>query len=213
MTIRAVLIPLFLVALGLACAGCENADAQAARAAFETMDAALDASDGETAVQHIADETFQYFDGIIRLALSGSAEEIKALPPNRKYDVIIMRNRCTAKELRAMDGRGWIVHATNQGWYAAAPGEESEWRVGRITAAHGAARGEIIMAGERTGEDWLFYNIDGVWKVDWRNVERVYDAWIEKDAFEWQQSVDSLILEAEDEDYGLTRTDLWEPMR
>lgn len=154
-------------------AAAPHADEAAVRAAFEAYRAALLARDGDAALLHVSESTFEYYGEMQRLALYATAEEVRARPlPDQLY-VLMLRTRIPAERLRGMTSRELFAHGVAQGWI----GEEStrSMRVGRIYVDGVTASAPVLQEGRPSPLQLQFVRQDGAWKWDMLGVIQVMD--------------------------------------
>lgn len=154
------------------------------------LEMAANRHDGEGFARWLAPESFQHYDRLIKIALDGNSRQIEVLPMSERYDVLVMRNRSTRKELSKMDGRAWVVHIVNQGWLdgQAVPNEDLvDKKVVRVSGT--SATLEIIydvrqplFTGEGSGRKFSdtigFQKVDDLWLADARRPSVLFERMI-----------------------------------
>lgn len=148
-------------------------DEAAVRAAFEAYRAALLARDGDAALLHVSEATFEYYGEVQRMALYATADEVRARPlPDQLY-VLMLRTRIPTERLRAMTPRELFAHGVVQGWI----GEESTrtMQVGRIFVDGGRASAPVLQEGRPSPLHLHFVRQDGAWKWDMLGVIQLMD--------------------------------------
>jgi hypothetical protein len=145
----------------------------AVRAAFEAYRAALLARDGDAALLHVSEATFEYYGEVQRMALYATADEVRARPlPDQLY-VLMLRTRIPTERLRAMTPRELFAHGVVQGWI----GEESTrtMQVGRIHVDGGRASAPVLQEGRPSPLHLHFVRQDGAWRWDMLGVIQLMD--------------------------------------
>jgi hypothetical protein len=190
-----------VIASVLLCLGaCDVEDERAGiEQAFAMLDEAFNACDGEAAVQLLTAESMEEYDRRLWFALHGTETQLRNLDYAELWDVLMMRCRSTAEELEGMNGRDWIVHAADQGWYA----DEAwvPWTLDNFTVDVDFARAEVIMDGEETGLLLSFYKTGGVWKMDFNCLDQPISEFLEQEASLGSTSVRKLLI-AQEEAYA-----------
>jgi hypothetical protein len=190
-------------------AACDDPRAEDVRASYDQVFESFNSRDGRGAVALLTKASIDQMDRAVNMARKGTREQIKALPPIDRIEVIAIRNRLTAAELAEIDGRSWLILSTERGWET---GEAPE--IGRITFQGSSASAEVLEEGKRTGNHFDFDLIDGVWKLDWIRIDDLWNSQIVDFARESGTSVDKLILEWEYEECGIPVGDeIWDRVR
>lgn len=114
-------------------------DETAVRAAFAAYKSAVLARQGERAADQVTTGTLREYARYRELALSAPRTELEALPMTERLQVLIIRARVPARDLRAMDGRTVFTHAVDRGWIGREGVERSELGTLRVDGDHAAA--------------------------------------------------------------------------
>ena len=101
-------------------------DEAAVRATFAAYKAAVLAQQGERAADNVTTGTLREYARYRELALSAPRAALEALPMTERLQVLIIRARVPAADLRAMDGRRVFTHAVDRGWIGREGVERSE---------------------------------------------------------------------------------------
>ena len=101
---------------GAPVASAQTDDAAAIRDLFNRYKAALLAGDGATAARLVDTETFQYFEEIKGLTLTGAEDAVRQRPFVDRLLIVTMRHELPAAELEGMDLEGLLKHAIDAGW-------------------------------------------------------------------------------------------------
>lgn len=118
-------------------------DETAVRAAFAAYKSAVLARQGERAADQVTPGTLREYARYRELALSAPRTELEALPMTERLQVLIIRARVPARDLRAMDGRTVFTHAVDRGWIGREGVERSELGTLQVDGDHAAARLKI----------------------------------------------------------------------
>lgn len=94
------------------------AAADEVRALHAQLRQAADNSDGEGVAKLLTQKSFEHYQGILQQALDADEARTKALPPNQLVEVLTIRSKATRKEIKKLDGRGYVVHAVKNGWWS-----------------------------------------------------------------------------------------------
>lgn len=78
---------------------------------------AYDARDADSALKLLTDRTFEMYGGILQQALNANEKQTRALPPHELIEVLVVRAQGTRKDLKSLDGRGFVAHAVKSGWW------------------------------------------------------------------------------------------------
>lgn len=122
------LLMLLAAVLPLVITGCKDehaADKQAIQVVWENYDRANVEKDGNTAAGLFTKNTIAHYDKLLKLGLNAKLAECQALSPHEWAEVVLMRNRGKRSMLGLLNGHGYIVYATQQGWYAESGGQLS----------------------------------------------------------------------------------------
>jgi hypothetical protein len=105
-----------LLVAGVPVASAQTDDVAAIRDLFNRYKAALLSGDGATAARLVDGETFQYFEEIKGLTLTGSEDAVRQRPFVDRLLIVTMRHQLPAAELEGMDLEGLLEHAIDAGW-------------------------------------------------------------------------------------------------
>ncbi len=178
--------------------GCgEGPDARAVRAACRNYDETCERGNGIAFCEVISKASFERYDRLLKVALTGKRSEVKALRPSDKQDVIRMRHRATRSTLKSLEGKTFARWHVEQGW--AANGYMLRIKLREIRVMDDKASGELVVEGDRTHERFTFLREDGVWKFDEPSACDAWDRWLNDLAKENRTDVDTIILSLERE--------------
>ncbi|MFM9996355.1 MAG: hypothetical protein ACKVU4_11205 [Phycisphaerales bacterium] len=216
-----------LLAWALAFApGCDAAVAEDIELTLTDMRSAADRQDGEAFVNLLAPESFDYYERVRKLALDASYARIDALTITEKLDILVMRNRCTRKQLEPLDGRGWVVYAIGEGWYDGPRFDEESVHERNVTVRGTTATLEVVYkarqahftgegSGQRVSDTFTFLQVEDRWLADWRGQSALFERLVNLTRDETHKSVNQ-ILEGVESKVSLKPVDksIWEtPMR
>ena len=105
----------YLVA-GAPVASAQTDDVAAIRDLFNRYKAALLSGDGATAARLVDTETFQYFEEIKGLTLTGTEDAVRQRPFVDRLLIVTMRHELPSAELESMNLEGLLKHAIDAGW-------------------------------------------------------------------------------------------------
>jgi hypothetical protein len=91
-------------------------DVAAVRDLFNRYKTALLSGDGATAARLVDTETFQYFEEIKGLTLTGTEDAVRQRPFVDRLLIVTMRHELPAAELASMNLEGLLEHAIDAGW-------------------------------------------------------------------------------------------------
>lgn len=117
-------IGIALVVVGLIVGGVKFADyrkraevAEDVKSAYAAYLQACEASDAAGAVALLSARSFDHYGAILKLGLDASESQTKKLQPHQMVEVAIMRQKGKRKDLKNLDGRGYVTHAVKNGWW------------------------------------------------------------------------------------------------
>lgn len=180
-------------------------------AVYKAYSHAAHVRDGKAALEILTAPSVEAYGPLLKIALDASEEQVRALAPAQKLEVLRMRHRSTRSQLSKLDPPGFVRFATDQGWYSAVdPDQEfvltdldihDDWAVG------------VEDFGHNLKLRIYFIKEDGKWKLnEWRAMQEdgpLYEAV----AKELEMSVDDfLLLILEDENGQPPNQWIWRPM-
>ncbi len=207
-----------VLALLVVPAGCDESREEI-ELTWQEVNTTASQHDGEGFARLLAPESFQHFDRIIKLALDAPYDKTVRLPVSERYDILMMRNRTTRKELSKMDGRAWIVHAVSQGWYEGEDDAEFELKIGQIRARGNSATADIVFELSRVENIVItrlsFVKVEDRWLVDLRQPDPLIDWYVKRAREVGHASEDQVLLAMEERASGkeVPRETLWDPMK
>lgn len=133
----------------------------------------------------------------------------------------------TRKNLAALDGRGWIVHAVNNGWYELHEADEDEEALRKkqtVTVRGSTATVERyygewgFFSGGRTGDpvkDYMTFNkVGDRWLYDFRRPAALFEEVVKIASDELNMTTEQVLVRFEQHWSGkAVPRDIWEPMK
>jgi hypothetical protein len=161
-----------------------------------TLEKYIDAerrADGEAMLKIIDPKNVEYYDNLVNLARTGRAEEIMHRPRIDKYWVGVIRAGTTAKELKALDGRGVVRK------WVAAPDEEEEGKPPEFTLRNvkhrePRATGELVVDGTPTAITMEFVHVGEEWLVNDEAFNTYFNELTGKIMKFWNRSEEAVLL-------------------
>jgi len=135
---------------------------------FRDYKQALMTGDGDAAAALVDEGTLDYFQGVQRLALSGSREEVSARSFIDRLLVVTMRNELEREVLESLELDDLLHHAIEAGWIGKA--SISRLDIGEVSIDGDEASGVALTGGQvPSPEDgdplrYSFVREDGEWK-------------------------------------------------
>jgi hypothetical protein len=207
------LLPLLLLPLLTGC-DAHLDDTREIREVYADLEFCYNARDGAKVVTLLTRDTFDHYDRLLKLGLDAKPDEVRALPPMDKMEVLRMRLLGRSAELARMNGRQYIEFATSQGWYITPPDERTDDRLERFRFGAGEATAELVMDGWRTGARFRFVKEDGAWKIDEPVSLASWDSVFRQIARDEGMTVDELIFDLLEDEVGHEIPEsVWQPMR
>lgn len=151
-------------------------------------------SNGKAIVELYTSRTFEHYDVLLRFALDGTAQQVRALPPIDKCEVLRMRLLGSRSELARMNGRQYVEYATSKGWYVTPPEYRTPLTLRSFKFGKDDATAELYDDGEATGVRLRFQFEDGRWKYDEHYSTPQWDALWRRAAREEGSSEDEFVV-------------------
>lgn len=210
-------IRLFLACSLLFLTACDNhaRDKRDIADVYGDIERCNNAKDGKTVVELLTSDTFRRYERLIKLGLDGSPDEVKALPPNDKFEVLLMRLMASREDISKLDGRGYVIFATSKGWYITPPSERSVDFVTKIkiSSSGNDAHGQLVSDGYRTDVRLHFVKEGGSWRFDETAAVADYDDAIRRHCSAERISVDKFVFDWLEEQTGKpVPNSIWHPM-
>lgn len=117
-------IGIALVVVGLIVGGVKFADyrkraaiAEDVKSTYAAYLQACEANDGTGAAALLSSRSFDHYAALLQLGLNASESQTRKLQPHQLIEVAIMRQKGKRKDLKSLDGRGYVTHAVKNGWW------------------------------------------------------------------------------------------------
>jgi hypothetical protein len=207
-----ILVAISLLALALV-PGCDK-DAQAKSAVRESFDLLLfyeQNRNGREAVKLYTENSFPRYERLIRIALDGTPEQVRALPVMDIYEVLIMRTMGTRRELTKLSGKQYLELATSRGWWG--PDDGSEYVLRDIRINGDSATAEVVIDRWRSGVRIGFSREGDIWKYDDEFSSQSWNDPIRNWAREAGMTVEQFVIDWIEEDHDReVPVTVWGPM-
>ncbi|MGW6932724.1 hypothetical protein ACWGE0_21895 [Lentzea sp. NPDC054927] len=204
------LIVVFLCLLAAACGTPAPAtpapaptDESQVRAAFETYTKAGVAKDGDTAVPVMANSYLAMYDNARKLALTGTEQQVAAVPVSRRGFVYALRRDVDAATLRTASPQELAKISVENGLVneqAAA-----NVKIGAVTVSGDTASAEVIAKGEVAPYRYSFVREEGAWKLDPKPMFDLADAAMADIAAKKNTTPDQMFEQAMIAKYGAAK--------
>lgn len=144
--------------------GCEDPKAKDVRAADDRINQAIDSGNGAAAIKLLTRDTLNRYTRLVKAAREMSRQSLRGLPFVDRMDVLLIRARFSAADLKNMDGAGYYKTLIDR-------------RMIQSTVAEGMRAGKVKVKGNSATMEWWaegdpepsmgFYEFeDGEWKED-----------------------------------------------
>ncbi len=148
-------------------------DGAAVRKVFNSYRSALLAGDGSTAAAFLTRSTYDYYDAVRRLALTGDAKTVQDQPLSDQMQILLYRARVPRARLESLSAAGLIAHSIDQGWIGRSSAEKIQ--PGEVKVRGDAALVHVVIDGEDRGPGFRFDREEGAWRLDLVPVMRATD--------------------------------------
>jgi hypothetical protein len=187
------------------------ADEKAIRECFESYRQLALAQQGAEAAELVSNSTFEYYDELRRLALTGSAATIKEQSVGRRMMVLMYRHRYTRDDLQRMNGRELFVDNIDKGWIGKDSARDNE--LGDVKASGDSAAAEIVNKGKASGLKFQFLREGGAWRIDFASFLPKADLAFKAAAKEMEMEEDEMIFTILEAISGKkVPVTIWEPL-
>ncbi len=175
----------------------------AVRAAFDTYTKAALAKDGATAQAALADTLSAYYDGVRKQALTGTDEQVRALPVSQRLTVYVLRAEIEPAVLRDSTPADLVKLAIDKGLV----GEQgiTSLALGKVTVSGDKAAAEVTTDGKVAPYKMEFLRQGGAWKLDLAPLMSLADQAFEGAAKQQGATVDEMIDGVLETKYGADR--------
>lgn len=174
---------------------------------------------GSTVVSMMSPETLAHYDQILRLALDGTAAQVRARSAFDKMEIVMLRALSSRKELKGLDGLGYQIMATNKGWYADEENQYDTWTDGMadlsVDTTGDGAWCYILENHKRTAHTLKFEKKNGRWLFDERSIHPYVEWWIKEEAKLSGLPEDEIIIQSVEDfhEIEIDRKTIWQPMK
>lgn len=173
--------------------GATNPEAKAVRKTFDDYKKAILAKDGDTAAALIDKETVDFYDKMLKLALTAPAAEVKKQSVVGRILILQMRHNIPLPELKTMTATKLIGYGIDKGWI----GENvKRVNIGEITIAGDRASGPGKVRNRTVPFTWRLRKEGGAWKLNLTTLFPLAEVAMKRAATRSKMSVDELILSA-----------------
>ncbi|MBS0197850.1 MAG: hypothetical protein JSR77_13930 [Planctomycetes bacterium] len=191
--------------------GCNDPEAGEVEMCYSAIYHCCDSRDAECVLKLLAPASIAYYDRLLGIARTANREQVEALRPTERLEVLKMRQFATRPELAAFDASSYIRFIVSRGVWAG--GEKP--RISNVKVRGDTATANIRdEKGKATHHKFDFVKVDGMWKIDWNRSDDMWDEYIEKDARRERMSVNNLLFFIIEEESEMpVKADIWEPSK
>lgn len=138
------------------------------RQSFELYKTAILNDRGTEAVEYLDSRTIQYYADILVKIRTSDSLSLNGLSLMDKLMVFSIRHRSPKEKILAMDGRGLLIYAIEEGMV----GKNSVINnsIGEVEVDGNFAKGQFVSEGQVTPFYFHFYKEDKTWKIDLTSV-------------------------------------------
>lgn len=200
----------FLGLYGCGVKGPRGLDSDAIRDAFRSFQRAVAIGDGAAARKLLAARTLQHYGRLRDAALTATRDELDRQPVAFRYEVLLLRDRLTADELRAHTAITLAECAIARGWI----NREliARLRLGNIIHKGDAAEAVMADGDVVTRQRLVFFREGGEWKFDLSATRSVQQRMLERVMDERRLSAEQALQAALDGLITRPFESLWEPL-
>ncbi|MEQ8353706.1 MAG: hypothetical protein RH862_19675 [Leptospiraceae bacterium] len=178
---------------------------------FQTYKSAILDKNGELAYEQVDANTRKRYARTLDHALNLSAVKTRELPIVDMMEVLMARHMIEPETLQAMDGKGFFVHAVNEGWIdeQGVRGLEIE-----IQSVEGTKATTHVKKGEITAPIGFEFNLeDEKWKIDLTSIlgmaEKQFQGIIDQSGMSTEELMFAVLMELSGQQPTAT---IWEPL-
>lgn len=142
------------------------------RESFDNYKAQILEANGKEAIKYVSKKTIEYYSSMLNHALESKKEIVDKMIVMDRLMIYSMRVRVKPEELRKMDGESILIYGIDNGWI----GKNSIRNFGSFDIEDDPgtkAKVMIMEMGNVKQRLFLFYNEDGIWKVDLISINAV----------------------------------------
>lgn len=169
------------VLLSAALSGCNQEGREDIVQAHADWDQAYLDRDGERFYELLALPAQDYYSRILSYARSANRLQIEQSPAMERFQILLLRQMLTGKEMAALDGKSFVVMTIDEGWFDPANAWTETIR-GIKFSGENYASAEMVLDGEPQDVRYGFVRELGQWKVDDTQVDDAYNAFIRLEA-------------------------------
>ncbi len=190
--------------------GPRGLDSDAIRDAFRSFQRAVAVGDGAAARELLAAQTLQHYGRLRDAALTATHDELNRQPVAFRYEVLLLRDRLTADELRAHTAITLAECAIARGWI----NREliARLRLGNIIHKGDAAEAVMADGDVVTRQRLVFFREGGEWKFDLSATRSIQQRMLERVMDERRLSAKQALQAALDGLITRPFESLWEPL-
>ncbi|MDQ1292919.1 MAG: hypothetical protein QG608_800 [Actinomycetota bacterium] len=175
-------------------------DSQAIYDAWKAYKTAILTKNGKAAADLVAEDTFDFYEGIREKSLDTKAAELEGLSASEQLSVLVMRIQIPAATLRSINGRELFVLGTKMGMTDAEGSNRISVTDATIVGTYG--RAIYVLDGEKTKLKMHFRYEDGRWKVKLMDLMKIANMALMAMATEAGMTVAELAEQTLIEQYG-----------
>ncbi|MGB0931705.1 MAG: hypothetical protein ACPGVB_13060 [Chitinophagales bacterium] len=91
-------------------------DVKAVLSRYEDYKAAILVSNGKGAIEHIDQNSIDYYSDILNWALNSPKEEVQKLDPVNQFMVLSVRKRISREDVKKMKGKDLLIYTVDNEW-------------------------------------------------------------------------------------------------
>jgi hypothetical protein len=196
-------------------AGDREKDKERMQQLWKELERCNNERDGDKVVAVFSKESFKNNERIVKLALDGTKEQVKAAGPHTRVEVFRIRMLAKRADVEKLNGRGYVRWATSQGWYVTPADERTAQTLDdfRFNAAGTEATARLVEDGDPTEIRLRFVKEEAGWKYDEAHSYGEYDRVLRKIAKEEKMTEDDVVEEVLETETGKKVPEsVWNPM-
>lgn len=160
----ALVFALVFLAPALAFGAGPQGDSDAVRGVFTAYREAILAKQGGEAAALLSRSTFDYYEKMRKLALTGDAKTVQAESLSNQLQVLLMRLRVPTEKLESLSSQALIAYAIDEGWI----GRDSvvKLKAGDVLTEGDIATLAVSIEGVGAGPGFRFNREPAGWRLD-----------------------------------------------
>lgn len=139
-------------------------EAKAVQKCFENYKTAILNADGKTALNFVDVNTINYYDQMLKYALTAKKEDVMKLTFSNRLMVLSLRHRIDPARLKTMTGKSLFVYTVNNGMIGKTSVRGVE--IGRVGTKKKRAKAEVKVRGKKAPYFFYFNRENEQWKID-----------------------------------------------